>query len=1735
MTGPEKSHLSGREGGYDFVIATTQSSVNAGLKEFLDKVDQPTTTFCIIQNSRGEIAEAITLDELKERSNGVDPFAIKDGTDVADERIQTLAQVCFAGGFRFQQGIPNSVMPKDAPDVVELGDDVTKVKFRLMCREFEIVVHQAGVSWQLLKQSDRVDGKSQQWLFESSVDIVRANLPKNLDTPYFDKHPEEKQRILDAINNLSGTAFNLQQLMFDLDSTVVQEIPEIKGIAPGSIAHEALDKYFKDYYVATAREHGWPLLGINAVAQKSDPSTVMMTDYERQVTAHTNPVFSTLDNVCMTDNNPLPPAYTFDWNWVKEVDPVKDAPHGVLAINRRHLTKMFSEELVRQAKWLCCKFAILFTSPPTVVFVTGEEPTVTTHETGDTLFELDYHTYEEDIRGDGGGIASQDFKSSLSVDGNTLIHHYKSEFNITCIKNGERYIYTASPEVTQSFSLTVDAGGSLQLKAEWPVIGGEEAYFDPRMPQEFPNLLYTMLGIMTVTISGMILNAQAFAQLQKTIFPGSRVFVYTNARFSDYHDLICDLRYLAPENSGKKSPLEAATGLTITYSSELMENFLHTETVKKLPSGHFEALQTDIENGHALVFSIGSDHSLYAWEECSGLTATGWKRHDLSLMTMQMHFAGQEDAVVRTFAVGQSPLDGSIGMAMVVEADGTDILHVSLGNSSSDTAWLNGPRWSAVPFDGVGERPQRIEKVMFSETSYNVQYLMVDIDTGIPGHQIVRYHIDLDKQEGKVWMKHDIPIDLDPKKYQSVVGRKHGDRVDGVYTAGSISGRPQLVYEPIVNVYGDGAPTVTRLALPGRELPSAIATVRYADSSSRLYGATDLYLISGATLYRYPADKQTTDAEGETILNDPIFIGTSSLHAMELDGVVTLWGLNYKGEVYYISCYVDEVNDAASWSCPMPLLTDTERISPYVNRTDGGNTIFAYTEDRLLAITQATATESKMWKTSYIQVEPTPKPEPEPCDSFVSYTTTITLRDAHDNPVPETMLSLQAESRTHAYVNGKYYILGWHETLVPTDLNGLVTVVEASEDAAGAILHVSLPQDNEAIVINTMDKTFDKCSSLDTEDGIRAATYPAIEVMGGVMDDERVPLVDPDTEQEDVKRAAESMSNLKEKYPEVKPSAKRSKLFYKQHRAPRVVRRGPGEQVPGKNVWSLWSAIGDVFKWLTKAVKKAVEVVWDSAKKAWKFVADIAGKVYNAVLDAVDAIVGAVVWVFNAIKTAIEAIIRFLKFLFQWKDIKRTKQVLHRVVKLFLTHQVDQIDTVRATFRDNLDGAAEKIREWGGVSDWSSMGDTAKLPPNNSGEDPSKDHDSTSLLFSNHFRGQAEKIQVQGALPEATTTEAQDLIDVLLDAIRDEGEVLSTVYEDLQDVAKRFASLSVGEIIKRIAAILGSALVSSVRVVVDALFGVLSSLADSALNLLDAKLHIPVISDILNAIGIPDISFLDLFCWIGAVGCTVVYKVVYGEAPFPDTSAVKDMISARSWSDLQRAVNSKRALEIEGSSGSGGGKTPDRDLEYWERVIHSVGHGFSGFILWVNTFVKGAEALASSTKGSNPMSIIATVLGITVAGSQAGAAALAPRHPVEAGLVNGLSTATTVVSIGVDLIFWGPVLNRLAVPGSWFRGLVGEDGRATAAIIKSILVLPQLYVTGWHFYELGQKNAGAERSAAIIGEVTNLAAYTATISYAVAVNSGPAPTPPKLAAIAVMTGANITAGGLQTARAALPN
>ena len=650
------------------------------------------------------------------------------------------------------------------------------------------------------------------------------------------------------------------------------------------------------------------------------------------------------------------------------------------------------------------------------------------------------------------------------------------------------------------------------------------------------NSIVGMAKTYITAYSGCVFESFNLNAIGGFIFPGGKVFTFKNARFSDGVDLVCDTTYRTTD-TGQSSTAAAAAAektasqgysevqdLVLSHSSDLMDNYLQGEIVS--PTGKFEALQA--ADGHALVVSTSTSGVLQVLEERSGENNAGWKVSDLSTKAVQ-------DATVRTFDVGQNGLDGTIGLAMAVSRNGSDNLYVSLFNSSSDTSWISNPQWSSYPFDAIS-RPApaslQIAGILFAETGDKKQYLIVDIDRSSTSvvKEIERYYIDPSKSTGSYWNKHDVPVDIERNVYQSCVGRKRAGRVDGVYTTGSVDGSPQLIYTPVINVFGSGPPLPTSLKLPRQGLPSAIATARNVDKSSSLWGTTDLYAISAQTLYRFPADGQTEGAQGAGVVTNPFLQGTETLIASRLDGVTTVWGKNSSNEVWYTSCADTQLSIPGAWSAPVPLLTGVEHICAFVNKEDKGNTIFTSGGGKLRRLLQSTDTSAKIWRAHDIRLENERTTRPAAVQ-FKSYTTTIQVVNAANNSQPASKAEVQiaANSCTSFYINGLYYLVGPTPTRVFTDDVGSLTIIETTDDLNSTPLTVWLA--GNQTFISPMDKTFEKLATLNSGSSLRSAEIPTQIKAGGVQGStDNKPLVAPSTSDDDVNMAANSMNKLKSAY-----------------------------------------------------------------------------------------------------------------------------------------------------------------------------------------------------------------------------------------------------------------------------------------------------------------------------------------------------------------------------------------------------------------------------------------------------------------------------------------------------------------------------------------------------------------------------------------------------------------------------
>ena len=114
-----QSDLSSPRYGYDFVVATTQSSINATLKLFLSNLEEPVVNYCFVTNDNNE-QTYIEWDKLMVLTDNLDPFTVPNGLDSTDSRVQKLFSARFTGGFRAQLGLPGG---NYTDDIVILGGE----------------------------------------------------------------------------------------------------------------------------------------------------------------------------------------------------------------------------------------------------------------------------------------------------------------------------------------------------------------------------------------------------------------------------------------------------------------------------------------------------------------------------------------------------------------------------------------------------------------------------------------------------------------------------------------------------------------------------------------------------------------------------------------------------------------------------------------------------------------------------------------------------------------------------------------------------------------------------------------------------------------------------------------------------------------------------------------------------------------------------------------------------------------------------------------------------------------------------------------------------------------------------------------------------------------------------------------------------------------------------------------------------------------------------------------------------------------------------------------------------------------------------------------------------------------------------------------------------------------------------------------------------------------------------
>ena len=659
----------------------------------------------------------------------------------------------------------------------------------------------------------------------------------------------------------------------------------------------------------------------------------------------------------------------------------------------------------------------------------------------------------------------------------------------------------------------------------------------------------------------------------------------------------------------------------LNFSSELVSHFVQADIMA--PDKRFIALQSSKGNG--ILLSLNSEHQLFATHENIG-SQTGWQKNKL----IPDHLNELNTKCV-AFDAQQNIETGTIGIVMVLNHGQGDHLYLCLGNSDNDLSWLQEPSWKHFEFDAAEDNQdaQNLKMInIFLRETQNGQYVVADLvrDPKISSdNQLIdRYFVDVKKEKGTAWSETDLHIDLESNRYQSCIGRRKKDEIDGLYTIGHVEDSPQFIYQPVVKK-GRRHARASRLFLNLENeslMPHAIASTRNSDDTTQLFCIGESNSESDA-LYYFAPDNQNDLSEGKLVFSHELFRDVSRLfaHSSKLQTVV--WGLNRANQVFYTACQSHAFDDPDAWSSPIILQENVEQISPFLNRANDANSFFAVGGQRLTRTVRNE--ESTIWNPQQINLPiPDSKVNLTPSDAYRS---TVRCMDKDNMPLSDYTLLVSSSERKPFFVNNFYYILDRHPIKIKTNQQGVLAIVEVVESLAGARINITDPQNQSKFTIDPVSYAIDKLLDLDSEEKLRNAEI--VEEDGS-----RIKLLPEDVDKETLQALAKTNKQMQKA---------RTGQQLTENGEPFVLTwpGGKPSELLRENSFSI--AFGDLYSRIKSGVKFIIHEIQQASSGAWEFLIEIGNKIYRAVADTLVKIAGALEWLYSKAKVALQKLMKFVK------------------------------------------------------------------------------------------------------------------------------------------------------------------------------------------------------------------------------------------------------------------------------------------------------------------------------------------------------------------------------------------------------------------------------------------------------------------------------------------------------------
>ncbi len=1188
----------------------------------------------------------------------------------------------------------------------------------------------------------------------------------------------------------------------------------------------------------------------------------------------------------------------------------------------------------------------------------------------------------------------------------------------------------------------------------------------------------------------------------------------------------------------------------ISHSSEAITSFMQGKTID--PRKKFEAIQND--KGNSMLFYIETDGAFYVNEEQSchldldieeaketvksqlqvdtgsgkaklseeqqakvktayeESADTGWLSSNLSDV-LKADFPADSTFEAKTFAISQDAESSAYSAVLAVTVAGIDHLYMASAYSRDEQNNL-GLAWTPLPFDGTVGTASSLN-INGIGLFQNGNSPLVVVDITLEGKSTIeRYYIDQNSSSQK-WIYYPLPTNMSNEDVEVCIGKRKGDFVNGIYSCGMVGSTRGVYYQEVPNSSNpDESQPASQFYFRDCS-PSKIAV-----TSSKLAGRTDLYVTTEeGDLLVFFADNQKKNSEGIKIMSHDLFKSTENLFAYSINSKVVVWGLNRNQEIFYTECGSSQLEDSAKWSYPLALKNNIQQISPYINKVNGGNTYFANLGNKQLKkFTQDPV--STCWLSEDILL---PVPLDSEAQNFDCYMTRITITDETNTLVANAKVRLSAKSRTPVFINNRYYVLDSSPIDVLTDLTGGIKIVQRIESLQGTVFFLENYSQDKTLEINPMNAAVSTLAELSDPEELKTAKV--------VSDSgkETKSLTGNDLTDSDYEVAAESIQSLVNAYnnydtsaPSTDSSAKKATAI-QFSKTPNTGLRAYSLAVsPQYMNFSVVDSMddfadaiivkaGDLCSWLANATEYVINIVENISDKIWNFVVTIAGEVFTFVVDTIEKAIEAIATILQALKVLVKDIIQFVKFLFSWDDITRTKDVIKNSIKLYLDSCLESVQSTAVSISETLESASGKIDDWAGIPNDDNFGNQP-LSSSQSEVANNQLYSTPNTYLLDHLNNNILHSQFKNAF-ETGVNIIEDAIRTFVDACKAEFGAIKEIGEQIYDeILKdgKFKTMSFVDIIKKLVAITLDFLLETADIFMNAIVQFISDLYEELMAYFDKPIWIPVVSNILEVFNQEiDLSLLDIFCYVGAIPGTIVYKGLYQEAPFPENDPTTNKL-----------INSTSLAELNNAFGT----TPPDSIDFSEEfysayqipqkgknTIFIISHITSSMGALVSAVLQPIASLPTGSAVATANSIASAVQSV---GFVAGGSLSIP-YPMQNETVSSLSSYITDAKI-LSSVILGIMGKKNSLT------MISKDLTGISAITLSMLAVAPL---GFHFYEVASGDQNKFTALSYMNDSAKLSSYLATIAGGIA-TLDPKPTTKEAMAIAGAVCALVN-GGIQ--------